>query len=372
MSRLLLSILGLSFCAPALVPAQVVSTLDAGAASVTYDNALRSNAATLTPTFRLEEPLLTLTATGTFSLFDTGGWSSQGSLDASVFTPALGPLRLELAGAAGGSAHEDLTRTGRLLGQARAHMLGGSRGVWVGGGAGRTWDGAIWRAVTLTDAGVWARLGIAMLVASATPTKVGDSSYTDFEGALRLTRGAWELGAFGGARSGFVTAEPATWGGLSGTVWISRHIALIAGGGMYPVDPTQGFPGGKYATMAVRFASRPPAVDGARALAGRPSAPRIARPVVAEFQVRELGGARRMIRVDAPGSHRVELAGDFTDWKVVALARSRSGVWEITLPIAAGTHRFNLRVDGGEFGIPPGVTAITDDFNGVVGLLTLQ
>ena len=358
--------------APVLGSAQVISTLDAGAASVTYDNALRSTAATLTPTFRLEKPALTLLATGTLSIFDTGGWSTQGTIGASAFTPALGPLRGEVAGSAGGSTHEDLTRTGQMLGQGRIHLISGSVGLWAGAGTGRTWDGAIWREVSLSDAGAWARLGPALLVASVTPTTVGDSNYTDLEGALKLTRGGWELGAFGGTRSGFVSAEGRSWGGVSGTLWVTRHFAVIVAGGTYPADPTQGYPGGKYATVALRIASRPPAVDGSRVLAGRPAAPRLARPVVEEFQLRESGSGRRTIRVSAAGAHRVELAADFTDWKAVPMRRTRSNAWEITLPITAGIHRFNLRVDGGEWGIPPGVTAITDDFNGVVGLLTVQ
>lgn len=358
--------------APSSVVAQVITTFDAGAASVTYDNGFGANAATLTPTFRLESALSTVIAAGTVSMFDAGGWSTQGQLSGSFFTPALGPLRAELALAAGGSAHEDLTRTGQTLGQLRAHLMGTSTGAWLGGGIGRTWDGAIWRAVSLIEGGGWMRLGPALVVASVTPTRVGDSSYTDMQGALRLTRGRWEVAPFAGARTGYEGASESVWGGASVLVWLTRHVAVVGGGGTYPIDPTQGYPGGRYATVALRLASQPPAIEGNRALAARPAVPAIARPNVASFVVRDVTGVRRLVRATAPGARRVEIAGDFTNWRAVPMTRTGDGRWELAMSIPPGTHRFNLRVDGGDWGVPPGVTVITDDFEGVVGLLTVR
>jgi 1,4-alpha-glucan branching enzyme len=76
--------------------------------------------------------------------------------------------------------------------------------------------------------------------------------------------------------------------------------------------------------------------------------------------------------VRAPGAGRVELVGDFTDWDPLALQRTRGDTWEITLPLASGTHRLNVRVDGGEWGVPPGISAAPDEFGGVVGLLLIS
>jgi len=63
--------------------------------------------------------------------------------------------------------------------------------------------------------------------------------------------------------------------------------------------------------------------------------------------------------------------GDFTDWRPVVLTASGDGTWEVTLPIAPGIHRVNVRVNGGAWSVPPGLTVATDDFGGEVGLLPI-
>ena len=62
--------------------------------------------------------------------------------------------------------------------------------------------------------------------------------------------------------------------------------------------------------------------------------------------------------------------GEFTDWRPVALHRSGSD-WTATLTVAPGTYRMNVRIDGGAWAVPPGVTALEDDF-GVVGILRIE
>jgi len=42
------------------------------------------------------------------------------------------------------------------------------------------------------------------------------------------------------------------------------------------------------------------------------------------------------------------------------------------MPIARGTHQINLRVNGGRWIVPPGLTPITDEFGGAVGLLIVE
>jgi hypothetical protein len=64
--------------------------------------------------------------------------------------------------------------------------------------------------------------------------------------------------------------------------------------------------------------------------------------------------------------------GDFTDWDPVPLQLRRGDSWEITIPIPRGTNRFNVRVNGGEWGAPPGVPVTDDDFGGVVGLIVIK
>ena len=73
-----------------------------------------------------------------------------------------------------------------------------------------------------------------------------------------------------------------------------------------------------------------------------------------------------------PGARKVELMGDFTDWQPIEMKRVGVDRWEVRVPLRAGAHRLNIRIDDGEWGVPPGVTAITDDFSGVVGVLIVQ
>ena len=69
---------------------------------------------------------------------------------------------------------------------------------------------------------------------------------------------------------------------------------------------------------------------------------------------------------------RVELSGDFTAWRPVQLRGEDGGWWSVSLPIAPGTYQMNVRVDGGGWIVPPGLTAIADEFGATVGILTIE
>jgi 1,4-alpha-glucan branching enzyme len=83
-----------------------------------------------------------------------------------------------------------------------------------------------------------------------------------------------------------------------------------------------------------------------------------------------LSGARRLLRLYAPGAKRVEIMGEFTSWTPVSLqAKEGKGPeWTVALVIPAGVYRMNVRIDGGAWSVPIGVPAIADDF-GPVGIL---
>jgi len=69
------------------------------------------------------------------------------------------------------------------------------------------------------------------------------------------------------------------------------------------------------------------------------------------------------------GASRVEVMGDFTDWRPVALAPSGVGRYQYGFPRPPGLLRFNLRLDGGAWGVPPGAGRAPDEFGGSVGVL---
>jgi hypothetical protein len=69
----------------------------------------------------------------------------------------------------------------------------------------------------------------------------------------------------------------------------------------------------------------------------------------------------------------VEVAGDFTEWTPRFLSREADGdSYTIAVQLSPGAHKFNLRVDGGEWGIPPGVPVLRDELIGFVALLIIE
>ena len=354
-------------------PAQVWTTLDVGGAAVRYDDSVNVTATTLTPRLRFDHGRVAGSVIGTLSSFLEGGWTGHGALDVSVLSGAVGPLRLELGGEAGGSVHDDATRTGQYLGRARLHLGNGTRGVWAGTAGGRTWDASLWHPVVQGDFGAWARIGRVQLFAMVTPSAVGDSlRYTDAQGAVRWDGRRVELALGMGARSGdrFARESP-TWGSVAATLWFTSRVGLVAAGGRYPVDYTQGYPGGRYVSLAVRLGGRPHAtlalsshVQAARTLSSRTAGPRL--------ETAPLPNGRQVIRVHAPGAQIVELMGDFTAWQPIALTPAANGWWTTMLAIEPRVYQLNVRVNGDAWDVPAGVLETVDEFGARVGVVDLR
>ena len=371
--------------------AQVVSIIDAGTSTVRVANERTTTALTLSPSVRRERATSLFAASGTLSFLESGRAASHGEIAGSYFTGAHGAVRAELSGTAVGALHENRARTGEYHGRARLHILGGGRGLWLGAGGGRAWDSDDWSTSLAADIGAWARLGAVTISGSLTSSSVqgtrylaehiplvdhGDGIYTgadigaplrsfhDALGSARWTRGPLELDLFAGARRDGDLDPVEEWAGASGTFWLTGNFALVATAGGYPADVEQRLPSGQYATIGIRVATRQPLVPR--------GAPVVARPLASDFRVSPARDGSRLVRMHVPGARKVELMGDFTDWQPLEMTRVGVDRWELRVPLRAGAHRLNIRIDDGEWGVPPGVTAITDDFSGVVGVLIVQ
>jgi hypothetical protein len=68
----------------------------------------------------------------------------------------------------------------------------------------------------------------------------------------------------------------------------------------------------------------------------------------------------------------VEISGDFNGWVPMNLEGRGDGSWTARLQLAPGNYEMNLRVDGGEWIVPPGLLPLKDEFGGSVGLLVLD
>lgn len=91
-------------------------------------------------------------------------------------------------------------------------------------------------------------------------------------------------------------------------------------------------------------------------------------PAIRIFMSRR-GADRWTLRADVAGASRVELAGDFSDWDPIPLARVRAGDWAVDVSVRSGVHQLAMRVDGGPWRVPAGLASVTDEFGGVSGVL---
>jgi hypothetical protein len=111
---------------------RVFSTIDLGTASMRYADSIGAAALSVSPALRVDWTQATLRAAGTFAQLGSHGWSTQGTLGLSSFTPSISALSGEFALSTGGSAHWDGARTGQTLGVGRLHFDVSNLGLWTG------------------------------------------------------------------------------------------------------------------------------------------------------------------------------------------------------------------------------------------------
>jgi hypothetical protein len=344
-----------------------------------YADTLSAKAVTVTPRFLADWPNALVDASGTISQFTSGGWSTQGALSGSLFTAKARDLLGELGGFAGGSAHQDGTRTGEIIGDGRLHFVRQSGEFFVGGGGGVTSNGSTWGSVLEGEAGVSVNLAPVGASLTISPVLVRDSiKYTDGQLSLSWTNERLDLGALIGTRVGNqltnLNANTKSWASFSAAAWMTPHLALAAGGGTYPIDPTQGFPGGRFVSLSIRFATgrHPNALPS-----GAEQNPLESRPAdiplgISSFSAVRSGAGLITLRVNAPRAQLVEITGDFTNWAPVRLQSSGDGSWSTALPLGSGKYQMNLRIDGGAWIVPPCLLSMLDEFGGSVGLLVIE
>lgn len=369
----------LLFCAQISHAQRIESSLDVGAVALRYADTLNASAATITPHVLGDWGRAVAEASGTYSQFASGGWSTQGALSASLFTPIARGFLAELAAFAGGSSHNDGTRTGELIANGRLHFTRTRGELFVGAGGGRRWVGGGSGSVFLGEAGTSMTLQEVAAIFSVSPVVVDDSiKYMDGQLSLSWTRERLDLGALLGTRLGdqltTLGSNARSWGSLSAVAWMTPHVALAAGGGTYPIDPTQGFPGGRFVSLSIRVATG----RGREAQSLNPQQPPMKTqpeeglPVVTGFAAERSRPGMVTFKANAPRAQLMEVSGDFTNWVPVRLAPAGGGWWAVTLPINPGKYQMNLRLDGGKWLVPPGLLSMLDEFGGTVGLLVVE
>jgi hypothetical protein len=354
--------------------AQVDAGLDAAVSVVKYNGYLASGAASLTPSVAWRSPRTTLAARGTLLVFESGNTNFQGLLTAGTFSPAVGRLRVEAAAEAGASAYADFGRFAHALGRVRIHVLGDRWGVWAGPLAGAISRGDGGRGASGVSAGWWGRAPAGALEVTWTRLAVGDTAYSDLQARARWRRGVFDVEGSVGTRVASRGGGKGVYGDMSAAMRLTDWVELAIAAGNYPSDPVRGTISGQFVAAGVRLVPRPsPRVALVRqlALSPEPAAGETrARLEGARVAVEQLDGLSVLV-VRVTGARRVEVMGDFTDWQPVVLAAAGEGRYRYALGLPAGMQRFNVRVDGGPWGVPRGAGAAADEFGGRVGVLVV-
>jgi len=356
-----------------------------------YDDGRYTSALTLDQSLFITRERSSTLADGVVSLFDDGRWSMAGQLSGARYSkpisipqvdvpfasdyyiPFFRAMRGELSMAAFGSAQQGLMPTLHLLPQARLHLLDLMRGMWAGGGFARTFDGEEWRTTLLGDIGAWFRRGSTVITANARPQQLQNGDLmTDVGATIDRALGPVSLSGAVGWRTGQAARVDLGWASVGATFAINRRLLATASFGNYPADLLQRLPGARFVSLSIRLPTRSAFPRRDDKLAGVVQPNPAADGVILRIANTDSDKSARVVRVRAPASERVEIMADFTDWLPVALVRTPEGFWETTLPVGRGSHRLNVRLDGGDWLVPTNVARITDEFGGVVGLVLVR
>jgi len=289
------------------------------------------------------------------------------------YIPFFRAMRGEATLTATGSAQEGLMPTLHFFPQARLHFLDLQRGMWLGGGFARTFDGEEWRTTLLGDFGGWLRHGTTVVAVTAHPQQLQNGDLmSDLDATVDHTLGAVSLSGIVGWRTGQAERVDIGWVSVGATFAINRRLLATASIGNYPADLLQRLPGARFFSLSVRLPSRSafPRRDDRAAASIQPVS--ASDGVILRIANTDSARTARVVRVRAPASERVEIMADFTEWQPVTLVRTPEGFWETTLPVGRGQHRLNVRLDGGDWLVPTNVARVTDEFGGVVGLVLVR
>ncbi|MGK2935364.1 MAG: glycogen-binding domain-containing protein [Gemmatimonadaceae bacterium] len=361
------------FISPSAGAAQSAVHFEAGGARVRYGDTVDVSAGTLSAGASALTRYASFSGLLAGSTTAQSSWTLFGAADGSVFTPSFFSLRGELHAAASGATYGSNTGSARVLGGGRLHLSGSRIGTWVGVSAGSVTDPIGARAIRQGEVGIWAQLGSAVAQVTAMPVRIAEvPNYTDTEGSVRYGSARFDLGATGGFRSKVAGYDesPNAWASVFLTAWLRPTIGITAAAGNYPADIGQDLPSARYVSLGLRVAPRriipavPPLPSEILAASGQAGS--------REITVSRASNGNRTIRLRAPSAQSVEIMGDFTDWVPVQLTRAQpAGTWAITLPVGSGVQQINVRIDGGPWTVPSGLSAIRDEFGGSVGLLVV-
>lgn len=402
--RILVAVtLGAGLAPAKAISAQFSSAIDLSSRTARRGNANWQSQLALSPFARLDLPRLAFEGRWTAFGGDGQRLNGFGNLGATYFAPTLAGLQFSVAGFAARSMLNETYAVSRLGTDARLSYRFAKSGTWIGREISRDNKNTPVSPVAAVSAGGWHQWTNALVTFSLSsygsrygnpggkrqatlgpsgplappdteprfsPTDtmtVPDSSkrrgWNDAEVAMHWGAGRLAFRGIVGTRFGTENQPNEMWGHVQSSIALSPDIALIATGGVHPSSAAYGISRARFVELGFRVA--PTALV-------RPRLPAGVRPVAAAFEVAETERGQRTLRIRVPNARTVELSGDFTDWKPIALKRSARDRWETTISIAPGVHRLAIRVDGDSWNPPPGVSSVPDEFQGNVGVIIIK
>ena len=186
--------------------------------------------------------------------------------------------------------------------------------------------------------------------------------WTEVEARLAWASSRVAIDATFGLRPHISGFSSATWGRVTTTYALAPRLALVAAAGSESALSSVSSSRAPFLSLGLRVAP---------AALVRPRPPVYVRPVASAFRVVAADSGHYRVSVHVAGARTLELSGDFDGWRPVSMLQTAPDDWETTLPLAPGTYRVNLRVNGDRWTAPPGLPTADDEFNGTVGLLVV-
>jgi hypothetical protein len=274
-----------------------------------------------------------------------------------------------------------LARGGSFSGALRERLTLGDAGFWTGGAFGGTGRDGLASHSTAVEVGASYRLGDFETSASATRIHSDDISLfraaglflqddgdpyiiTDLAAEVRYQHGPILLDAtetIRGASRAQSGAQSAFY--ITGVWTITPRYSFAVATGRQLADAVRGVPDAQITSATLRISllpTRTAAQVREQELRGTSFAS------VSQKQ----HGALLVVSVIADDSALVEVAGSFSDWQPVQLARTTEG-WQAEIALPPGRHRVAVRVDAGPWRAPRGIARVKDEFGGEAGLIVV-
>lgn len=362
------------------LPRSVEGSVDLGSAFLRQPDLPGSSVLTLASQLRYAGLRGALLSNGIIARTPENRFTGQGIVSGSLYAPPLQRLRWEVGGSASVFGLSGASPTTSLQGLARQHLTLESGGLFAGAGVSGTLRDGSWRPAFGAHAGGFYRfdpigrdqLSASLAFIDADAARVGEASlrYADAFAFWEHVHSHFELLGGGGVRLGQRGVAQATpWASATAVWWVTPRVGFVASAGRALDDVVRGVPTVRYTSVALRigFSERRSAAVPSRPH-GPPEDDGAPRLVVSRGD-----DELRVIQVHAPADSLVEIMADFTDWEPVTLARDPKvrASWTLVCAISPGTHRVAIRIDGGEWIVPPNLPRVADDFGGAMGLLTV-